>query len=936
MKFTKYKFLLHLFLFSVFSEAQELPPIENYSPKVYGAENQNWAISQSKEKFIYVANNSGLIEFDGAKWKLYPSPNNTIIRSVNVLDNKIYTGCFREFGYWQKNEFKNLEYYSLSKKLKEPLFEDEQFWNIVSFDSWILFQSLRNIYIYNTLDETFRIINSATQISKVFKVDDSIYFQKMDDGVYIIENGKPVLITNHPIIQKNFLVNIFSVNGKILLQTQENGFYFLEDQNLTKWNITANEVISSISVYSSVRLNDGSFMLGTISNGIYQLDKNGNIVLEIDQKKGLNNNTVLSLYQDIEQNLWLGLDNGISVVNLDSPFSVYDDITGNLGAVYATTIYDENLYIGTNQGLFYKKNGTDDNFNLIKGTEGQVWCLKEYDNTLFCGHNSGTFVIKENSANLIVDALGTWDIIPIKNNKNLLLQGHYNGLNVIEKINNTWQFRNEIEGFDIACRYFGVNSKNQIFVYHEYKGVFKLNVNDDFTKVTASLIEESAPKGLKSSLISFHNNLLYTCEDGVFKYNEQLQQFIKDPLLSINLFAHDNYVTGKLITDDQEDILWGFTENNIVYFSPGKLNNVLRANKISLTASARRNITGYESITHINNDVHLFGTSKGYFLMDLNRVKNKEYAININAIEKSIVNDKKSSVSSNGSGDFKSNQNNLYFSYSVPEFDKYEEVNYQYQLIGIYNVWSDWSEEHEVTFNHLPFGKYTFNVRARIGNKMSKNTASYSFNINRPWLISNVMLLVYSILFIVTWYLIHNVYKRYYTKQKNELIERKQRSFAMAQLENEQVIMKLKNEKLKQEIGSKSRELAASTMSMIKKNELLSTIKNELKTVKNDADVNPVIKIIDKNLRDKSDWTMFREAFNNIDRGFIMNLKSLHPNLTPKDLRLCSYLRLNLVSKEIAPLLNISARSVEIKRYRLRKKMNLPHEKSLVEYILEI
>jgi DNA-binding CsgD family transcriptional regulator len=545
-------------------------------------------------------------------------------------------------------------------------------------------------------------------------------------------------------------------------------------------------------------------------------------------------------------------------------------------------------------------------------------------------------VVKENSADLIVDALGTWDIIPIKNNKNLLLQGHYNGLNVIEKINNTWQFRNEIEGFDIACRYFGFNSNNQIFVNHEYKGVFKLNVDEDFTKVTASIIDESAPKGLKSSLINFRNNLLYSCEDGVYKYNDQLQQFIKDPLLSINLYAHDNFVTGKLIADDQEDILWGFTEHNIVYFSPGKLNNALRANKISLTASARQNITGYESITHINNDLHLFGTSSGYFIMDLNKLKNKEYEININSIEKSLVNDERSSVSTDGIGDFKYRENNLFFSYSVPEFDKYDEVNYQYQLEGLYNEWSDWSDSNEVSFNHLPFGTYTFNVRARIGNKISRNTASYSFEINRHWLISNVMLLVYVALFIVTWYLIHNIYKRYYNKQKNRLLEKKQRAFAMAQLENEKVIMKLKNEKLKHDINSKSRELAASTMSIIKKNELLSTIKNELEAVKHDTNVKPVIKIINKNLSDKSDWKMFREAFNNVDRGFIKNLKSIHPNLTPKDLRLCSYLRLNLVSKEIAPLLNISARSVEIKRYRLRKKMDLPHEKSLVEYILEI
>ena len=68
---------------------------------------------------------------------------------------------------------------------------------------------------------------------------------------------------------------------------------------------------------------------------------------------------------------------------------------------------------------------------------------------------------------------------------------------------------------------------------------------------------------------------------------------------------------------------------------------------------------------------------------------------------------------------------------------------------------------------------------------------------------------------------------------------------------------------------------------------------------------------------------MFKEAFNNADKDFIKKLKSIHPNLTPNDLRLCAYLRLNLSSKEIAPLLNISPRSVEVKRYRLRKKMEL-------------
>ena len=124
-------------------------------------------------------------------------------------------------------------------------------------------------------------------------------------------------------------------------------------------------------------------------------------------------------------------------------------------------------------------------------------------------------------------------------------------------------------------------------------------------------------------------------------------------------------------------------------------------------------------------------------------------------------------------------------------------------------------------------------------------------------------------------------------------------------------------------------------MSIIKKNELLNSIKKELKEGE-EKGVRGVIKIIDSNLNNTDDWQVFKEAFNNADKDFIKKLKLIHTTLTPNDLRLCAYLRLNLSSKEIAPLLNISPRSVEVKRYRLRKKMNLAHNDSLTDYILNI
>ena len=139
-------FICSIFLLPI--SAQEFPPIENFTPNEYGAENQNWGLSQSINKNIYIANNSGLLEFNGAIWKLYGSPNGSAIRSVKAINELVYTGCYMEFGFWKGNEVGDLIYNSISSKLTTLLLEDEEIWNIVALDDWVLFQSLERIYIY--------------------------------------------------------------------------------------------------------------------------------------------------------------------------------------------------------------------------------------------------------------------------------------------------------------------------------------------------------------------------------------------------------------------------------------------------------------------------------------------------------------------------------------------------------------------------------------------------------------------------------------------------------------------------------------------------------------------------------------------------------------------------------------------------------------------
>ena len=111
------------------------------------------------------------------------------------------------------------------------------------------------------------------------------------------------------------------------------------------------------------------------------LDKDGRLLRQIDQEKALNNNTVLSIFEDMDDNLWLALDNGISLINTYSPFKEYIDKNGKLGVVYASANFNDYLYLGTNQGLFYKRIDMDGDFKLVDGSKGQVWILKVIDDS---------------------------------------------------------------------------------------------------------------------------------------------------------------------------------------------------------------------------------------------------------------------------------------------------------------------------------------------------------------------------------------------------------------------------------------------------------------------------------------------------------------------------------------------------------------------------
>ncbi len=915
--------------------SQEMPPIQNFTSFDYGAETQNWSITQAPNKFIYVANNHSLLQYDGERWKKYASHNGTIIRAVHAHKDAIYTGSFMNFGKWETDAYGSLQYRSLTEKLSNPIGADEEIWQIKSVDNTVLFQSQQKIYVFDTLEEQFQIFEIEEGKAQMFAISHRVYFQIKGKGLFKITVEGAVLVSEDSNFKDNDVRGLFEYQNKVLGLTEKGMFYDLDEQgNTSKWAID-NSILEGKTVYCSTKLKDGSFAVGTISDGAFIISKEGKLLHHINTQNGILNNTVLSIFQDDDENLWLGLDNGISVINLNTPFSEFIDKAGKIGMVYTAISFNNMLYLGTNQGLFFRPKKENIPFKLIPDTEGQVWNLSVVHGNLFCGHNEGTFIINNDRAKRIAAIPGTWDFKSIPNHPNLILQGNFSGLYILENNKGQWQLRNKIEDFSVSSRFFEFLGNQTVVVSHEYNGVFTLQLDQNFKRATIK--NKQASYGYGTSLVKFNDAVKYATNNGLFSIDSDATVFPVDSVLTQKIFK-----VGKsrsiMISDQQNGRIWSFNESGITYAEKNQFNANIGVTQIETPPFFKNSmgVLGFENINLIDDNTYIMGVSNGYTKLNLNDLSKNDFDISINAVKLDYFNNPSKPLAQNEKGEFESEENSISFEYAVPDFQKFSNVKYQYILNGAYDDWSSWTDVSSKSFSNLPYGNYTFEVRSKINGDISKNIASYQFEIKKPWYHTFWAYIAYLLTAILIGYVIHRANKSYYKSKQEAINQANKEENKRKKNKAKRKIVQLQNEKLANEIASKNRELAVATMSIIKKNEFLSAIKDQLKISNDDPKIKAVIKTIDRNINNSDDWKFFEDAFNNADKDFLKKIKNLHPELTSNDLKLSAYLRLNLSSKEIAPLLNISVKSVEVKRYRLRKKMQLPHEKGLVDYVMEL
>ncbi|MFY8009582.1 MAG: histidine kinase, partial [Flavobacterium sp.] len=372
------RLLLHFFLFCcVYTNAQELLPfVENFTKSNYNGDNQVWSVAQGNDNAIYFANNHFLLRYNGVHWEKYSLPNKTIIRSVFADGDKIYSGSYNEFGYWKRVNGQ-LQYTSLTKGKNFFTGEsiNEEIWKIFKHDNKIYFQSFNELYVFD--GDTINKIRIPFQISYCFLVDNKIYAASVKDGVYLFENAVFKKKASWQLVHNNIIHAIEKAKGKLFVFTQKNGVFVESNNQLQPWTHPLNDFLKKEIIITAKVISDTKLVIGTAFQGVYLVDLETNSYNNICRKNALKNNSILSIGLDKENDLWLGLDNGIAHVEINSPYQIFSDNTGVLGSVYTMASYKNGLLLGSNHGVFKYQNKT---LTLLPNSQGQVWdILQEGD-----------------------------------------------------------------------------------------------------------------------------------------------------------------------------------------------------------------------------------------------------------------------------------------------------------------------------------------------------------------------------------------------------------------------------------------------------------------------------------------------------------------------------------------------------------------------------
>lgn len=919
--------------------------IIHYNKGLYGKGSQTWQIGSYGEGWAYFANQNGMLQYDGNSWTVFPLNNGSDVRSVlpSGVQKRIYAGGIAEFGYFEPGGNGRLVYNCLSDSISEEERAIGNVWGIHEADNILFFQGDNRVIKY--LNGKFTTIDAGCKIDCSDMVRGVLYVGT-DNGVKVLVGHTFFpLRGSEPLMTKRIRGVIPHAGGGVIVVTAYDGLFHCDGEKCVPLKTGIERFLSENEVFC-VAAGEDLIALGTVHRGVVLIDRSLREIRYFNENNGLQNNTVLSLAFDPQGNLWAGLDNGIDYVCLNSSLTNLYTYPYSFGTGYDAVLSGETLYLGTNRGLFYIRypvtmgaGGPD--VHPVPHGSGQVWSLQKVGGRIFCMHDRGMFLVDGLSLKRIGQISGAWTCRPVDGTDDRMYVGVYDGLYLLQKRAGEWSVAHRINGISDSFRFFEQESAGVLWM-SDLNRCMRVELDSALTGVVRQTFfdgKDGLPSGKKIRINRIGGRVYFSTPDGIYTYNRSTGRMERSEEMNSRLNGAKPYFSikeynGRLIGLNRHEVCI----SNLVTYKRGASTHIL-----PLDMSGVELVSGAETLIPLSDSLIVIPNDNGFALARIPAQKaRKDYGRTVRIHNVFVSHPGDSLIYTDNFLGRKTrpevpySRNILRFEYGISSFTHGEDVSYQYRLDE--GDWSDFTKSTQKEYSNLAEGGHTFRVKAVFADAMSA-TDSFTFYVSPPWYRTGMAYLCYLLALAA---LMWCVYKwddvRVKGKKRQAVIEKERELH-----EKERQIIQLEKEKLEHDLRYKSQEMANLMINVVRKNEILTEIKADLFKVmaaakeRKGKDIRQLLLItgnkIDSNIKSDDMLKRIEEQFDLIHNNFMKRLQQEHPGLSVNERMMCAYIKMNLSSKEIAPLLNISVRGVETLRYRVRKKLLLGREVNLVEYL---
>ncbi|HCY00833.1 MAG TPA: hypothetical protein DG754_11905, partial [Bacteroidales bacterium] len=531
-------------------------------------------------------------------------------------------------------------------------------------------------------------------------------------------------------------------------------------------------------------------------------------------------------------------------------------------------------------------------------------------------HNEGTYLVNGEEFSPISSVTGGWAFKPYGD---YLLGGTYTGIIVLDKsAEGNWQFLSKLEDFTEPTRYLEVDYLGYVWASHHQKGLYKIEISDDLNQaVKVSFYQNIKGESHNIKVFKINNRVVFATSQDIYTYD-----YVRNQIVPVDSLSKDlgEFKRADQIQHYQKNEYWLIKDDKLALFQINLDFTATKKCEIQLSSISlpQRSI----QLVSLDSSTLIIPTPESFDTYNLVVHKNQQSVANLE-LEKVVFYGKQNEEITHYKNfeNLKTqwNMNNATISFIAPYSFDYPSKQFLYRIKELENNWQSTHNNH-FTYLGLMYGYYTVEVQGPDG-----TVIQIPIQVKKPWYYSNVALSGYVAILIIFIWLVMLYFKYKMIRQK------------------ERLEMELKHSSLEKELDYKNVELMLTIRYLISKNKILTELQNEISIIKENSSKYPIKnlrsmeKIMKEGLETQTEeWMNAMKSLKLSEQGYFKKLLSRYPDLTPNDLRLCSYLKMNFSTKEIARLLNNSTRAVEIGRYRLRKKLNLDHDENLTEFLISI